>query len=46
MLVVFAYTQKGTKNLFSKDHARSRLMPFCAKRTVSTYTSFDVGHLN
>ena len=23
--------------MFSKDHARSRLTPFCAKRTVSSY---------
>ena len=29
------------QNLFSKDHARSRLTPFCAKRMVSTYTSFE-----
>ena len=34
------------KNLFSKDHVHSRLMPFCAKGTVSTCTSFEVGHLN
>ena len=33
----------GTKNLFSEDHARSRLTPFCAKRTVSAYVSFVVG---
>ena len=36
-------TRKGTKNLLSKDHARSRLTLFCAKRTVSTYASFVVG---
>ena len=39
-------TRKDTKNLFSKDYARSRLMPFCAKRTVSIYASFVVGRLN
>ena len=36
-------SRKGTKNLFSKDHARSRLRLFCAKRTVNTYASFVVG---
>ena len=30
----------------SKDHACSRLAPVCAKKAVSTYTSFEVGRLN
>ena len=53
LMVLLSCTRKGTKNLFSNDHARSRLTPFCAKRTVSTYASlpfelkmddFGLGH--
>ena len=32
-------------NPFSEDHVRSRMKLFCAKATVITYASFEVGHL-
>ena len=39
-------THKSPKNLLSKDHACSRLTLVCAKRTVSTYASLEVGWRN